>query len=87
MSALKIFSQAKFRLLEKLKHGNEQKFIPPNTLKTNTITVKFYGKNEMPKARLDNTLPVLLHSCPEDFSTIDYFNVSDFRTEEHLIFL
>lgn len=29
----------------------------------------------MPKAALENTLPVLLHSCPDDFSTILYFNV------------
>lgn len=64
--------KAKFELLEKLK----PQFIHPNTLKTNTIIVKFYGKNEMPKATLDNTLPILLHSCPEDFSTIVYFEVN-----------
>lgn len=29
----------------------------------------------MPKAALENTMPVLLHSCPGDFSTILYFNV------------
>lgn len=62
----------KFELLEKLK----PQFIYPNTLKTNTLIVKFYGKNETPKAKLDNTLPILLHSCPEDFSTIAYFEVS-----------
>lgn len=39
------------------------------------MLVKFFGKNEIPKAALENTLPVLLHSCPDDFSTILYFNV------------
>lgn len=63
--------QAKFVLLEKLKSS----FIHPNTLKANSLIVKFYGKNETPKASLENTLPILLHSCPEDFSTIVFFDV------------
>lgn len=67
------FLQMKFELLEKLK----PQFSHPNTLKTNTVLVKFYGKNEIPKVKLENTLPILLHSCPEDFSTIAYFEVNN----------
>lgn len=71
--------QTKFELLDKLR----PQFIHPNTLKTESLLVKFYGKNEIPKAALENTLPVLLHSCPEDFSTILYFNVWFLRCFRH----
>ncbi len=72
------FLQLKFELLEKLKG----KINSENTLITSSVTLKFCGKNEVPPASDSNVLPILIHSCPEDFSTLDYFNVC-----ECLIFL
>lgn len=49
---------------------------PYKTLKLESITIKFCGKGEdVPKAS-ESLLPVMMHTCPEDFSTLDYFDVS-----------
>lgn len=38
--------------------------------------MKFCGPDDkLPKVN-SNILPILIHSCPEDFSTVDYFDVS-----------
>lgn len=51
-------------------------FIHPSTLKANDLTVKFYGKNESAGISKENQLSILIHSCPENFSTVAYFDVS-----------
>lgn len=48
----------------------------PNTLKVNDSVFKFFGKNECPPDNVENQIPILIHSCPENFSTVDYFGVS-----------
>ncbi|XP_037948879.1 biotin--protein ligase isoform X2 [Teleopsis dalmanni] len=62
--------EAKFQLLEKLK----PKFTSENTLNTSKLTMKFFNKGENPENININELPILIHSCPDDFSTVDYFD-------------
>ena len=66
-----LFSKVKFEVLEQLKSKMEI----PNTLKLDGLTVKFCGKNEEPKTPEENYLPIMIHLCPDDFSTLDYFDV------------
>lgn len=64
----------KQELLEKLKKDG---FMDGNlTLKTGDITLKFCGKGVSPPPATTTLLPVLMHACPESFSTFDYFEVS-----------
>ncbi|XP_037815457.1 biotin--protein ligase isoform X2 [Lucilia sericata] len=61
--------EAKFELLEKLKPSVDA----DNVLTTPKLTMKFCGPDDkLPKVN-SNILPILIHSCPEDFSTVDYF--------------
>lgn len=46
------------------------------TLKLDSITIKFCGKGEEVPGAGENLLPVMMHACPEDFSTLEYFDVS-----------
>lgn len=62
----------KFEVLEELKSKMET----PNMLKLDSLTVKFCGKGEDPPHADVNCFPVMIHSCPDDFSTLDYFDVS-----------
>lgn len=68
---IKFSQQLKFEILEQLKPMMET----PNTLKVDGLTVKFCGKNVDPPAADANCLPVMMHTCPDDFSTLDYFDV------------
>lgn len=76
LKILKLFSfwQLKFELLDQLK----PKMANENVLKTDKLTLQFCGKNVQPPKADGNLLPILMHSCPEDFSTLDYFNVRPF---------
>ncbi|KMZ01630.1 biotin--protein ligase isoform X1 [Drosophila simulans] len=63
--------EAKFELLEKLRlrcSGSD------NVIATPHLTMKFCGKDDKPPVANNNVLPILIHSCPEDFSTVDYFD-------------
>ncbi|KAM7361646.1 holocarboxylase synthetase-like protein isoform 2-T2 [Cochliomyia hominivorax] len=61
--------EAKFELLEKLKSNMDA----DNVLITTNLAMKFCGPDDkLPKVN-SNILPILIHSCPEDFSTVDYF--------------
>ncbi|XP_065355202.1 biotin--protein ligase isoform X2 [Calliphora vicina] len=61
--------EAKFELLEKLKSSVNG----DNVLTTPKLAMKFCGPDDkLPKVN-SNILPILIHSCPEDFSTVDYF--------------
>lgn len=62
----------KFELLDKLK----SKMLDREIIDCGRISIKFYGKNENPDTASELFLPILLHSCPEDFSTVLYFDVS-----------
>ncbi|XP_017963393.1 biotin--protein ligase isoform X4 [Drosophila navojoa] len=63
--------ESKFELLEKLRPrctGNDNVIIMPK------LSIKFCGKDDKPPAANANVLPILIHSCPDDFSTVDYFD-------------
>lgn len=64
--------EGKLELLEKLQPLMNEK----NTLDNKLLTLKFFGKNETPDNATEKLLPILIHSCPEDFSTVEYFDVS-----------
>ncbi|EDW81058.1 uncharacterized protein Dwil_GK11222 [Drosophila willistoni] len=71
--------ESKFELLEKLGlrcSGAD------NVIATPKLALKFCGKDDTaPMANNTNVLPILIHSCPDDFSTVDYF---DHLTTEHI---
>lgn len=48
-------------------------------LKIDGMSMKFCGKNEEPGNARSNYLPIMVHSCPDDFSTVDYFDVSSLK--------
>lgn len=62
----------KFELLERLQADMAE----PKTLKLPQMTVRFCGHREEPPTASATMLPILINSCPEDFSTVDYFEVS-----------
>lgn len=64
--------ELKNELLELLKPNMESE----NVLKFDKLSVKFCGKNVKPPMPEAHNFPILVHSCPEDFSTVDYFDVS-----------
>jgi hypothetical protein len=45
-------------------------------VKIDGLSMKFCGKNEDPPTPESYILPIMVHSCPDDFSTLDYFDVS-----------
>lgn len=47
-----------------------------SVLKIDGLSVKFCGKNVDPPAAMSYCLPVMIHTCPDDFSTLDYFDVN-----------
>ncbi|KAH8291814.1 hypothetical protein KR054_000989 [Drosophila jambulina] len=70
--------QSKFELLEKLRlrcSGSD------NVISTPKLTLKFCSKDDKPPVANNNVLPILIHSCPDDFSTVDYF---DHLKTEHI---
>lgn len=46
-----------------------------NTLKSGNLTIKFCGKGVQPPLANGKLLPVLVNACPDNFSTVDYFDV------------
>ncbi|XP_055908964.1 biotin--protein ligase isoform X2 [Eupeodes corollae] len=62
--------ELKFEVLEKLKSF----YNADNMIQTSKLSMKFFGKNETVPSGKTNILPILIHSCPEDFSTVDYFD-------------
>ena len=64
--------ELKNELLELLKPIMESE----NVLKFDKLSVKFCGKNVKPPMPEAHNFPILVHSCPEDFSTVNYFDVS-----------
>ncbi|XP_055847706.1 biotin--protein ligase isoform X2 [Episyrphus balteatus] len=62
--------ELKFEVLEKLK----SLYNADNMIQTSKLSMKFCGKNETVPSAKTNVLPILIHNCPDDFSTIDYFD-------------
>ncbi|BFF89804.1 biotin--protein ligase [Drosophila madeirensis] len=63
--------ESKFELLDKLRLRCSG---PDNVIATPKLTMKFCGKDDKPPTANNNVLPILIHSCPDDFSTVDYFD-------------
>nr|XP_036675166.1 biotin--protein ligase isoform X4 [Drosophila suzukii] len=70
--------ETKFELLEKLRLRCSG---PDNVIATPKLTIKFCGKDDKPPVANNNVLPILIHSCPDDFSTVEYF---DHLKTEHI---
>jgi biotin---protein ligase len=62
----------KFELLTSLK----AQMTTPNVLKTPKYTLQFCGKGEKVPAAGEYMLPIQIHTCPDNFSTVEYFDVS-----------
>ncbi|KAL1131899.1 hypothetical protein AAG570_011510 [Ranatra chinensis] len=63
--------EIKHQLLQKL---TEEGYLDGNMcLKSGDITLKFCGKGVTPSVATSSQLPVLMHACPETFSTVEYF--------------
>lgn len=65
-------SQLKFEVLEQLKDKIDQN----KTLKLDSLSITFCGKGDDVPRATENVLPIMMHACPEDFSTLQYFDVS-----------
>lgn len=63
--------EVKQELIDKLK---KEGILESNLeLKAGNVTLKFCGKGVNPPPATSTLLPVLMHACPESFSTFDYF--------------
>uniref|UniRef100_A0A182QK98 BPL/LPL catalytic domain-containing protein n=1 Tax=Anopheles farauti TaxID=69004 RepID=A0A182QK98_9DIPT len=63
--------EAKVEMLNTLKSTMSR----PNVIQTNELTLQFCGKsdNTPTSPASDSHLPVMIFHCPEDFSTVEYF--------------
>lgn len=55
---------------------NETHCIKDNTMKASHMTIVFCGKDDQYEEPSNNYLPILIHSCPQHFNTVSYFEVS-----------
>lgn len=63
--------ELKFGLLELLKPAYDKN----GMLNSSKLALKFCGPDESVPTASTNVLPILIHSCPADFSTVAYFDV------------
>lgn len=63
--------ELKFGLLDFLKPDYDKN----GMLNSRKLALKFCGLNESVPTASTNVLPILIHSCPSDFSTVAYFDV------------
>uniref|UniRef100_A0A336MRZ2 CSON000373 protein n=1 Tax=Culicoides sonorensis TaxID=179676 RepID=A0A336MRZ2_CULSO len=68
----------KVRLLEKLKSSMVHN---DNVIQNEKLSLKFFGKKEKLEDATEQQLPILIHSCPENFDTVKYF---DFLKAKHI---
>uniref|UniRef100_A0A182MHJ7 BPL/LPL catalytic domain-containing protein n=1 Tax=Anopheles culicifacies TaxID=139723 RepID=A0A182MHJ7_9DIPT len=62
--------EAKVAMLDALKSTMSR----PNVIQTTDLTLQFCGKGDStPIPASDSHLPVMIFHCPEDFSTVEYF--------------
>lgn len=65
--------EEKVGLLDQLK----PKMIENETaIQNDKLRIKFYGKTEKSDVATESLLPILIHSCPDKFDTVKYFDVS-----------
>lgn len=67
--------ELKFGLLDFLKPDYDKN----GMLNSRKLALKFCGPDESVPTASTNVLPILIHSCPSDFSTVAYFDVSLLR--------
>lgn len=60
------------KMLEKLK----DKINKNNVLTSSKIKIQFCANNEDVQSPTDIFLPIMMHMCPPNFSTVDYFEVN-----------
>ena len=65
--------QLKLELLKSLK----DKLQPNDVLKTTKLEIQFCSTTTNVKPASATFLPVMLHRCPDNFSTVEYFEVSN----------
>uniref|UniRef100_T1GI70 Uncharacterized protein n=1 Tax=Megaselia scalaris TaxID=36166 RepID=T1GI70_MEGSC len=68
--------ESKFSLLNILKQDYDNN----GMLNSRKLALKFCGLNESVPSASTNVLPILIHSCPTDFSTVEYFDT--LKTED-----
>lgn len=61
----------KMKMLEQLKNK-----INNNILQMSEMQIQFYGNNEDVHSPSAKYLPLMMHMCPPNFSTVDYFEVN-----------
>ncbi|KAL6267955.1 hypothetical protein P5V15_001023 [Pogonomyrmex californicus] len=61
--------EMKMKMFEKLKSKMQEN----NILKMPNLDIRFYANNEDVQASSANFLPIMMHMCPPNFSTVDYF--------------
>uniref|UniRef100_A0A2C9H8A1 BPL/LPL catalytic domain-containing protein n=1 Tax=Anopheles quadriannulatus TaxID=34691 RepID=A0A2C9H8A1_ANOQN len=62
--------EAKVQMLESLKSTMNR----PNVIQMSELALQFCGKSDAaPNPATDSHLPVMIFHCPEDFSTVEYF--------------
>lgn len=60
----------------KLSLLNGSDIIKNNIISGEKLTLKFCGKDEKHEPASASFLPIYIHSCPLNFSTVNYFEVS-----------
>jgi len=62
----------KMKLLEKLKDRMDKN----NILKMSDMEIQFCANNDDAHSPSAKFLPIMMHMCPPNFSTVDYFEVN-----------
>lgn len=52
----------------------------PNVIQNSKLKLTFCARGKDPPQATAQHLPILVDSCPENFSTVDYFIVSTYVT-------
>lgn len=68
-------TQIKYQLLERLRI----KMTEPNVIKNSKLKLTFCARGIEPPKATSQLLPILVDACPEKFSTVDYFIVSNIQ--------
>ncbi|CAH0549555.1 unnamed protein product [Brassicogethes aeneus] len=69
----------------KLKMLSECDSIVNNKITTNNLEINFCGKNVEPEIPTNKNLPVMVHACPTNFSTVNYFETLETQSIGRLV--
>ncbi|XP_029053815.2 biotin--protein ligase isoform X3 [Osmia bicornis bicornis] len=61
--------ELKLEMLERLKHIMKS----DDTLKISKLEVQFCRSSTVPRSASSSFLPIMVHQCPDNFSTVEYF--------------